>query len=88
MTALIIGSLWLTLVALRGFVLTIMWKWFIVPLGVVDIGFFHAIGIAMTISIFTQQAQKEEIDMANAFLSSFALSVIALIFGFIFQLFL
>ena len=35
-----------------GIVLMFMWNWFIVPLGVMKIGFWLALGISMTINCF------------------------------------
>jgi len=36
-----------------GIVVSNMWNWFIVPLGVIPIGFWLAVGISMTVSLFT-----------------------------------
>lgn len=36
----------------KGIVLMFMWNWFIVPLGIVKIGFWLAFGISMTMSFF------------------------------------
>lgn len=38
---------------LQGYILTSAWGWFIVPLGVVPIGFWHAYGISMTVKLFS-----------------------------------
>jgi energy-coupling factor transporter transmembrane protein EcfT len=38
-------ALWIAVVILHGWVLTYLWKWFIVPLGVVKIGVAWAIGV-------------------------------------------
>ena len=39
----------------NGIVVSCMWNWFIVPLGVSTIGFWLATGISMTVSLFTTQ---------------------------------
>lgn len=35
-----------------GIIVPIMWEWFIVPLGVMSITFFHALGINLLIHLF------------------------------------
>lgn len=50
-TGLILGLVGLAI--LRGFVLSVLWGWFLVPLGVTDIGIAGAIGISFIISMFT-----------------------------------
>lgn len=38
---------------LRGWVLSYLWLWFVVPLGVQPIGLWHAFGLSMMISMLT-----------------------------------
>jgi hypothetical protein len=45
----------IALVITNGIVVSCMWNWFIVPLGVSAIGFWLAAGISMTVSLFTTQ---------------------------------
>lgn len=40
---------------LEGVVLSTMWGWFVVPLGVASIGVAHAIGLSLTVSFVTSQ---------------------------------
>ncbi len=42
---------YVVLVALRGWCISKLWLWFIVPLGVPAIGVLWAIGLAMTVSV-------------------------------------
>ena len=58
MTALISYLLYLVLGSmLRGWVFSVLWGWFIVPLGGPHIGIAHAIGISMVVSFLTYQHQ-------------------------------
>jgi hypothetical protein len=43
----------------NGIVVSNMWNWFLVPLGVSPIGFWLAVGISMTVSIFTVQPDRD-----------------------------
>lgn len=38
-----------------AFVLVQLWGWFVVPLGVVEIGLFHALGLLLVASLATYQ---------------------------------
>jgi hypothetical protein len=40
------------IIILRGFVLSRLWAWFLIPLGLPSIGVAHAIGIALIFSAF------------------------------------
>ena len=40
------------MVFLRGMVLMFLWKWFMVPLGLPEVGFWLVMGISQTISVF------------------------------------
>ena len=40
-------------IMLRGFVLTRLWLWFLVPLGLPAIGLWHAYGLSILIALFT-----------------------------------
>ena len=46
------------LAVLRGWVLSILWGWFLVPVGVRPIGIAHAIGVSILISMLTHQHQS------------------------------
>lgn len=43
-----------------GFVLSILWGWFAVPLGIMSISIPHAIGISVLISSITQQIDSRK----------------------------
>lgn len=47
-------------VVMRAWVLTIMWGWFIVPLGAVALSVPTALGITMVISMFTSHLANDE----------------------------
>ncbi len=40
-------------IAWTGYVMSVLWGWFIVPLGVIPITVWHAIGISSLIRVFT-----------------------------------
>ena len=44
---------------LRGWVLTYLWGWFLVPLGLPPIGIAHAIGVALLVGMITHQSQPD-----------------------------
>lgn len=55
-------------IVVRGFVISIGWGWFVVPLGVAPIGFAHALGISvfaatMTHQIDTNKPEKDGLQM-------------------------
>ena len=73
-----------------GIVLMFMWNWFIVPLGVVKIGFWLALGISLTIICFF--GKKTEHIEAGEFVPFMIGNIISLLLiwgvGAIVQLFL
>lgn len=60
-TDLLIGLLMMPFtIALRGWVLSICWGWYLVPLGVMDIGAAHAIGISLTAAVFVNSHNNKQ----------------------------
>lgn len=49
-------------VPLRGLCLSVVWGWFMVPLGVNSIGAAHAIGLSTLISFFVDRPDKKSDD--------------------------
>lgn len=77
-------------IIVRGFVVSIGWGWFIVPLGVTPIGFAHALGIsvfaaAMTHKIDTNKPEKDGLQMM---VEGLIMNVLILGFMWIYQLFM
>jgi uncharacterized membrane protein len=72
----------------RGIVLSVLWKWFIVPLGVIEIGIFHAIGFSLLVTYLVFQMPSREISWGETIITSFVISLVVLLFGFIFHLFM
>lgn len=64
--------------ALNGFMLSYLWQWFVVPLGVPAIGIIQAIGICMIVSMLTYQPWPKSDDEGSPLL----LSLLAKLFGF------
>lgn len=81
----------------RGFVLSTLWAWFMVPLGVIGIGIVNAIGLSVIVGMFTSNLAKIS-DIRKAenprkaleiFLKmSFGAPAFALLMGFIVHLFM
>ena len=68
---------------LKAFVLSVLWGWFIVPFGIVDIGIVHAWGIILVGSIFNGIA-KDEIKITSKLVSqSIAQPIAVLAIGYI-----
>ena len=76
----------------RGWVLTILWDWFIVPLGVPHIGIATALGIVIIVNMLTQhldtKPEKKYTDDASllellvqAFAKSFLSPLVTLALG-------
>lgn len=54
--------------AVRGFVLSELWGWFVVPLGVGELGVAHAIGFALVVGYLTYQPDaKSESEVEGTF---------------------
>lgn len=51
---------------LRAFVLSVLWGWFVVPLGVPEIGIIGAWGLFVTVSLFNDW-DNEDYDQEKAF---------------------
>lgn len=43
------------LIFYRAFVVVLGWGWFVVPLGVKDIGYVHALGLSLFIAMLTHE---------------------------------
>jgi hypothetical protein len=56
-------------ILLKGWVLTFLWEWFAVPLGLPPLGVAHAIGLAALVGLLTHQVsncQSEDKDISDA----------------------
>jgi len=65
---------------LHGWVLTTLWRWFVVPLGVAQVGIVQAIGISSLIALLTYEMPKQEGDdqIARAVVLAFLRPLFAL----------
>ena len=59
-------ALVVTLTILEGTLLSLMWKWFMVPLGVPPIGIAHAYGIWSVVSMVRYRHHGEDFDLDKA----------------------
>jgi hypothetical protein len=62
MIILAVIGIFILMAILRGFVLTYLWDWFVVPLGVTDIGAAHALGIALLLGWITREGAVTKYD--------------------------
>lgn len=81
------------LVMLRGYMLSSLWEWFVVPLDVRPIGVVHAIGFSILVGIFTGlKKNKESPDDLDAAVTELVTNVAALVlvfgFGWVVHLFM
>lgn len=66
----------------RGYVLSIVWSWFIIPFGFDELGVAHAIGLSMAISMFTYAgSDSKDQDALTSLFSRILDPLLALIFG-------
>lgn len=77
----------IALAVLRGWVLSYLWFWFLVPLGVPSIGVAHAMGLSLLVSLFTAGASSKDADkkegwdaLRYVFTKLFGFGVTALMF--------
>lgn len=74
---------------IRGFVLSTMWGWFLVPLGLIQIGKAHAVGVAVIVSLITYvpsqcKDEREGDDKVISYIAySFASPFLVLLIGYI-----
>lgn len=91
-----LGTIVVFLVALvciaviRGLALSLLWGWFIAPLGVTDIGIPEAIGVSMVVGLLTTQEEPpKEQDLgfmgllAVALFKTTFLAAFVLVIGFV-----
>ena len=78
---------------LKGFVITFLWKWFIVPLGVTEVGLVHAIGIGciitfLTYSITNIKWDKNDSDKIKEIIAMYFVPLIFWGLGYVINLFM
>ncbi len=79
---------WLGTIILKGFVLKVLWGWFIVPLGVIAITIPNALGLSVIIAFLIHTIPSKKIKLEEIMTYSIGISLFALLFGFIVQLFM
>lgn len=65
----------------RGFVLSYLWAWFIVPLGAPQIGIAHAIGLSLLVGMFTSNLKRDDEKVEGADALAKIGSILAKVFG-------
>ena len=76
---------------LNGFVLSIMWEWFVVPLGVEPVSLAHAIGITFIMNLLAKSVDKESLkkeDINKSYCRDFCKPILTLLFGWIVTFFI
>lgn len=76
-----------------GWVISILWGWFVVPLGVPSVGAVHAYGLALVVAMFTAKCptkkdDREDLDVGVLIFTPVLLYTILLVFGWIAQYFM
>jgi hypothetical protein len=75
---------------LQGWALTHLWSWFISPLGVMNIGLWHAVGIMSVVSFMTYKPDnyknKDKSELASALLVPLMAPLFAVLFGYLIHL--
>ena len=73
----IVGAIviWLVMLVLtafvQGVVLMNLWNWFVAPLGVMQIGYWMAFGLALTIRVFINTNSRNSDDQESGVWSNF-----------------
>jgi hypothetical protein len=60
-----VAALLLAAMLWNGFILSCLWEWFIVPLGVRPLAIGHAIGVSCVVGLFTLNLAKDESDKTS-----------------------
>jgi hypothetical protein len=74
-----------------GHVTSVLWGWFVVPLGVPGVNVFHAIGLQLVAGTFMLGIAKEKVDDDRALGRLVTISIaylLALGFGWVFHFFM
>jgi hypothetical protein len=72
-----LGVMW------SGFVLSILWGWFMVPLGLPALGVAQAIGIALVAGMLTHQMPRGEAETSALFAFAFLAPLFSLAIGWV-----
>lgn len=80
-------TLFIAGMALRGIVLSYLWLWFVVPLGVTPIGIFQGLGISTIVTFLTFQPHiKHELHTKGwRTVVTFLWPILAFIFGYLYH---
>lgn len=81
-------SLIASLIMLRGFVLMILWNWYVTPLGLPEIGLIQSFSILLVATVILFTEEKREVDLESLILFGVGYPTLALIFGFILHYFM
>lgn len=75
------------MIVLRGWVISVLWAWFMVPLGLPDIGVAAAVGLSCLMAVFlptpAQMKNKEAEDRVQTMIYPFVSWVLALAIGWV-----
>lgn len=73
----------------RGYVITLLWRWFLCPFGIKPISIAHAIGLSIIFTMDVYQHRKMQKDeLTEGKYLSFILPAMLLFFGWIAHLFM
>ena len=69
-------------VAWRGYVLSVMWGWFVTPFGADPIGVAHAIGLSAALAMLTKSGAKSDPDNSFGYILGMMVFYPLLVLGF------
>jgi hypothetical protein len=77
-------------ILLKGFVLTELWDWFIIPLGLKSISLFHAMGISLLLILASTKSfdfkEKTEEEKIKEYTVWIIVPLLVWLFGYIYSL--
>lgn len=82
-------------IALTGLAISLLWQWFLVPLGVIPIGIAHAFGLSLIVMFFKLRGHKDFVkevlvqkSKSRQWFECFATPVFAIVIAYITTLFM
>lgn len=79
---------WIGTVILKGFVLKVLWGWFMTPLGVAAISIPQALGISIIVALLIFRVPSKEVKLEEIMTASIGISCFTLLLGYIIHLFM
>jgi hypothetical protein len=88
MVAFVVFGTFVLSIILNGFVLQVLWGWFITPFGLPAISIPQGLGLALVVGFLTHQYQDNKRSPEGVITYSIMSPVVSLVFGWVVHLFL